>query len=116
MVVEFDKYSDSEQAELRTIFRSILDENVQEHWEKYASSNVLRRPPDPRKVRRIHVILTAVLLAHAIAFGALAIAGIGNQVELLITAALNLTAAGWLTFRIRARKCTESHQAMPSAG
>jgi hypothetical protein len=116
MVVEFDKYSESEQAELRTIFHSVLDQNVHENWEKYESWIVLRRPPDPRRIRRVHIILTAVLLAHAIAFGALAIAGIGNQVELLITAALNLAAAGWLTFHIRARKCTARHQAMPSAG
>ena len=47
---------------------------------------------------------------------ALAIAGIGNQAQLLITAALNLVVATWLTIHIRTRKSTDSHEVMQAAG
>jgi hypothetical protein len=44
IVVHFDIFTDVEQADLRIIFRSILDDRVQENWESYEASIVFRLP------------------------------------------------------------------------
>jgi hypothetical protein len=96
IAVHFDNFANDKQKEPRTIFRALLDDRVQESWENYESSIVHRVPADARKARRIRLFLAAVFLAHAFAFCALAVAGIGNQVQLLVTAVLNLVVGAWL--------------------
>jgi hypothetical protein len=101
IVVHFEHFTKAERAELRTIFRTILHESIQENWQKYEQRFVTRPPPDPRMIRRIRYVLSAVFVTFAACFALLAFAGIGNFAELIVVALLNVLASVWLVKQSR---------------